>query len=175
MDLEDWSWYWTSTSPTTPTHPRASSVGVERFFTNESSGSLPVPQWATASKKKRKRKPKKTFATFIFKVLEEVHPDTEVSSVCPLVREDCSRGQHICKLDQYSSKNNEKSPWPIGPRTLGPQTLSPWHLKSLGPRGQGPEIRGALGPQPLGPWDLMCQGLRVRGPMGQGLIALEPR
>ena len=101
MDLEDWSWYWTSTSPTTPTHPRASSVGVERFFTNESSGPLPVPQWATASKKKRKRKPKKTFATFIFKVLEEVHPDTEVSSVCPLVREDCSRGQHICKLDQY--------------------------------------------------------------------------
>ena len=31
-------------------------------------------------------------------------------------------------LDQFSSKNNknsEKSPWPIGPRTLGPRTLSP--------------------------------------------------
>ena len=137
MDLEDWSWYWTSTSPTTPTHPRASSVGVERIFTNESSGSLPVPQWATASKKKRKKKPKKTFATFIFKVLEEVHPDTEVSSVCPLVREDCSRGQQICKLDQYSSKNNEKSPWPIGPRILGPQTLSHWDLGAKDLRSGG--------------------------------------
>ena len=41
MDLEDWSWYWTSTSPTTPTHPRASSVGVERFYKRE--------QWATSS------------------------------------------------------------------------------------------------------------------------------
>ena len=64
-------------------------------------------------------------------------------------------------------------PWPIGPRTL-----SPWHLKSLGPWGQGPEVRGTLGPRPLGPWDLMCQGLKVRGPkvrgpMGQGLMALE--
>ena len=77
-----------------------------------------------------------------------------------------------------TTKNSEKSPWPIGPRTLGPRTLSPWHLKSLGPWGQGPEVRGTLGPRPLSPWDLMCQGLKVRGPkvrgpMGQGLMTLE--
>ena len=85
---------------------------------------------------------------------------------------------YVTSLDRYSSKNSEKSPRPIGPRTLGPRALSPWYLKSMGPWGQGPEVRRTLGPRPLGPWDLMCQGLKVRGPkvrgpMGQGLLALE--
>ena len=83
---------------------------------------------------------------------------------------------YLCKFGsiqfQKQQKTVNKSPWPIGPRTL-----SPWHLKSLGPWGQGPEVRGTLGPRPLGPWDLMCQGLKVRGPkvrgpMGQGLFSL---
>ena len=66
-----------------------------------------------------------------------------------------------------------------GSRAISPWALSPWHIKSQGPWGQGPEVRGTLGPRPLGPWDLMCQGLKVRGPkvrgpLGQGLMALEP-
>ena len=52
--------------------------------------------------------------------------------------------EHPYVVDQDGSR--AISPWPIGP----------WYLKSLGPRGRGPEVRGMLGPRPLGPWDLRC-------------------
>ena len=57
--------------------------------------------------------------------------------------------------------HKEKSPWPIGPRTLGPRTLSSWHLKSLGPWGHGPEVRGMLGPRPLRSLGLWVQNRRL--------------